>query len=423
MRQKFIKLIGVASVTAALLNPVAQAETIALKGGTLHTVSGAGMIENGTMVITDGKITAVGTDVKIPSDARVIDTTGKVIVPGFMNSNSRLGLSEISMTRDSNEHSAKGSPFGAAFDVRYGLNSHSIVIAENRRQGLTHALSQASRASGVFKGQGAIISLDGARDMIMAPGPMSAMIASGGNRNVAWAKVRLILDQVKHYARNRSNVLKGKGRSDYMLDPNNMDALIPVVKGEQALYLHLNSENDILQAIALKKDMDVKVIIVGASEAWRVAADLARENVAVVIDPQDNLPTDFGNASASYGNAALLEKAGVNFAITPGGMGANHNAYMVNQVAGIAVGHGLSWDMALKSITLAPAQIFGIDKDYGSLEKGKIANVVVWDGDPLEVTSNPDHVIIKGTEFELKSRRSMLRDRYKDLSKAPFAMQ
>lgn len=423
MKQTFIKLIGAASLSAVLLSTTVQAETIALKGGTIHTVSAAGMIENGTLVITDGKITAVGTEVNIPADARVIDTSGKIIVPGFMNSNSRLGLSEITMTRDSNEHSAKGSPFGAAFDVRYGLNHHSVVIADNRRQGLTHALTQASNADGIFKGQGAIISLDGSRDMIMADGPMAAVLFAGGNRSVAWAKIRLIMDQVKHYARNRSNVLKGKGRSDYMLDPTNMDALLPLVKGDQALYLNVNSENDILQAISLKNDTGIKIIIVGASEAWRVADDLVRADVPVVIDPQNNLPENFGHTSASYSNAALLEKAGVTFAISPGGMGANHNAYMVNQVAGIAVGHGLSWETALKAITLVPAQMFGIDGSYGSLEEGKVANVVVWDGDPLEVTSNTEYVIIKGVEYPLVSRRTLLKDRYLDLDKKPFALK
>lgn len=398
-----------------------QAKTLVIKGGTVHTMGKQGILTKATIVIKDGKIRAVGRNVTIPAGADVIDATGKIVVPGFMHSGSHLGLSEISLTKDSNEHSGKKSPFTAAFDVRYGLKSNSVVIADNRRHGLTHAITQPSDSDGIFYGSGVVISLTSSPDMVESRGPMIANPAKAGNRSVAWTEIRLILDQVKYYDSNRSRIMKGQGPDDFLLKGYDMAALAPVVKGKQKLLLMVDSEDDIRQAIALKKDYGLDIILSGAVEAWKVAGELAAADIPVIIDPEENLPENFGKIGATYRNAALLDAAGVRFAISPGGMATNHNAFMINQVAGLAVAHGLDRRRALAAITLSPAQIFGIDKSFGSIEKGKIANIVLWDGDPLEVTSNPVHVIIRGVDYPLISRRTMLRDRYLDLNRKPFA--
>lgn len=423
MRKSLLNLITTtlvgASVVFTLGTTTALAETLAITGGTVHTLGKKGTLKNATILIEDGKIKAVGQNIRIPSGAEVIDARGKIVVPGSMHSGSRLGLSEISMTEDSNEHSAKKSPFSAAFDVRRGLKSNSIVIPDNRRHGLTHAITQPSGSDGIFSGSGAVISLTGTPDMVYRKGPMIANPSKAGNRNVAWIKMRLIFDQVKYYDRNRSAIQQGKGPGDFLLTTYNMAALVPVLKGKQKLVVLVDSEDDIRQAIALKKDYDLDLIISGAVEAWRVAEELVAAKVPVIIDPQTNLPGSFGRVAATFRNAALLEAAGVQFAISTGNV--NHNAYMVNQMAGIAVAHGLDWSRALEAITLSPARIFGIDKSFGSLEKGKIANIVLWDGDPLEVTSNVSHVIVRGVNYPLVSRRTLLRDRYLDLTKKPHA--
>lgn len=400
-----------ASCLMALNAAPALADTIAITGGTVHTVGAKGTLENATVLIRDGKIAAVGVDVAVPSDATVIDASGQVVAPGFMHSNSMLGLSEISAVKSTNAHSARNTDFGAAFDVEYGLNYRSVVIADNRRQGLTQAVTLPSGSGDIFRGSGAVISLNSAPDMVIGNGPMVANLDAGGNRSVAWAKLHVIFDEVLDYKRNRSAVRKGKGRSDYMLSPLNMDALIPVVDGDKLLVLQLNSEVDIRKAIQLKNKYDLKLVIQGAREAWRVAADLAAADIAVVIDPNNNLPADFDQVWTSRSNAARLQAAGVKFAISPTGMASNHNASIIGQVAAIAVAHGLDWDAALKSVTSAPAEIFGLG-DYGTLEAGKVANVVVWDGDPLEVTSGATHVIVDGEDMPLVSRRTMLRDKY-----------
>lgn len=421
MRKSTMKLLAIASVAASLIGNIALADTLAIKGGTVYTLGKKGTLSNATIIIKDGIITAVGQDIAIPSGAEVIDATGQIVVPGSMHSGSRLGLSEISMTRDSNEHSAKDSPFNAAFDVRYGLNAHSVVVADNRRHGLTHAITQSSGGNGIFYGSSAVISLTGGSDMVYGKGPMIANLAQGGNRNVGWGEIRLILDQVKFYDRNRSRIQKGEGPDDFLLSGVNMEALVPVLKAKQKLVLMVDSDNDIRQAIALKKDYGLDLIISGAAEGWKVAKELAAAKIPVIVNPEENLPGNFGKVGATYRNAALLDAAGVEFAISPGGMAANHNAFAINQVAGIAVAHGLNKDQALKAITLYPARIFGIDKSFGSIEKGKIANIAVWDGDPLELTSNTSYVIVAGKNHPLISRRTMLRDRYLGLDKKPFA--
>ncbi|MEX0299998.1 MAG: amidohydrolase family protein [Kordiimonas sp.] len=395
---------------AAVTGPVA-AETVAITGGTVHTLGSTGTLQNATVLIKDGIIEAVGTNVSIPADASVIDAKGQIVAPGFMHPDSILGLSEVSAVAHTNAHNASDSVFGAVFDVSYGLNYRSVVIADNRRNGVTHAVSNPSGADGMFLGSGAFISLSSAPDMMVDKGPMVLDISEGGNRSVAWARLRRILDDVKDYKRNRSAVQKGKGRTDYLLSAINMDALIPVVDGKQILAMRLDGEVDIRHALKLKEDYDLDVVLVGASEAWRVADELVAADVAVVIDPQDNLPTSFDVVWASRSNAAKLKAAGVKFAMAPAGSGNNHTAGNIGQVAAMAVAHGLDWETAMQAITVVPAEIFGF-KGYGALEAGNVANIAIWDGDPLQVTSNTTHVLVNGEDKPLVSRRTLLRDKY-----------
>ena len=409
MIKGILKSCVVASVVFAGLSAPLHAETIAIIGGTVHTSGVAGTLENATVLVRDGVIVSVGTDVKVPKGATRIDATGQVVTPGLMHGASYLGLTEISAVKPTNAHSAKGSIFGAAFDVSHGLNFRSIVVPDVRRRGVTHALTIPSGADGLFSGSGALINLTGSHDMVLAKGPMFADLDKGGNRTVAWAKLRLIFDDVKEYKRNRTSIRKGKGRSDFVLSSLNMDALIPVVGGKQALVLFLNEEVDIHKAIKLKADYGLKLVLVGAAEAWLVADALAAPKIPVVIDAQDNMAKSFDSIGSSRRNAAVLAKAGVTFAIADAG--GTHNASNIRQHAAIAVAHGLDWATALQAITSAPAEIFGLGK-YGKLEPGMAANIVVWDGDPLQVTSNTTHVLVNGKDMPLISRRTMLRDKY-----------
>ena len=398
----------------ALTTAPVMAQTIAITGGKVHTVSGA-VIDGGTVVIEDGIITSVGTDVEIPEGARTIDATGKHVTPGIMNSSSVYGLSEGAPGKFSADTSANDSGMTASFDVQYALNHASVIIQEGRRQGVTRAVSSPASSGDLFSGTSALITMDNASDMNFAEGPMHAKFGNASNRAVAWNRIRGIFDEVLDYERNRTRAMRGQAQS-YMLSYADMDALIPVVNGDKKLVLELGSAADILGAIALKNDYEIDVVIQGGQEAWKVAAELAAAEVPVIIRPEDNTFDSVRMAGPTFSNAARLEAAGVKVAIYSGNQSLYYGHHVL-QFAGIAVAHGMSHDGAIRSITLSPAEIFGIDEVYGSLEVGKEGDVVVWDGDPLEVTSNTDHVIIRGVEYDLVSRRTLLRDRYLNLNR------
>ena len=203
-----------------------------------------------------------------------------------------------------------------------------------------------------------------------------------------------------------------------MLPRLDKEALKPIVDGKTALVISVDRASDILNVIKLKNEYPkLKPIILGAAEGWLVADELAVADIPVITDTYSNLPGSFETLGSTQANAARLSKAGVRLSIAPlsavGGMTAN--ARLILQYAGNAVAHGMDWDAALKAITLTPAQIYGAGQQLGSLEVGKIADVVVWDGDPLELSSAPTAVIVNGEETPLTSRQIELRDRYQDL--------
>ncbi|MFL2840512.1 MAG: amidohydrolase family protein [Pseudohongiellaceae bacterium] len=393
------------------------AETVAIEGAKIYTITN-GIIENGTLVMVDGQITAVGDNVTVPDGARIIDARGKHVAPGYMASYTYLGLTESTSDIFPNDHSANESGFTAAFDVKYALNSASPAIAENRRQGVTRAISAPSPSGDIFSGNSAVITLDNSVDMRVREGPMFAQLS--GNRNVAFVRLRGIFDQVLDYERNKTRAMRGQSQ-DYLLSIADMEALIPVVNGDKKLVLEAGNVVEIRGVIALKQDYDIDVVLIGVPEAWKLASELAEADIPVIINVEQNLFPNMTLPGATFSNAERLENAGVKVAIYNGGFS---NAYYLAQFAGMAVAHGMSHEGAMRSITQNVAEIFDIDDVYGSLEVGKDADVVVWDGDPLEVTSNTEHVFVRGVEYELVSRRTMLRDRYLDLDDGrPFGLR
>ena len=211
----------------------ALAETIAITGGKVYTVSGPN-IDGGTVVIEDGVITAVGADVEIPEGARIIDARGKHVTPGIMNSSTTYGLSEGAAGKFSSDSSANNSGMTASFDVRYALNSGSVIIQEGRRQGVTRAVSSPTTSGDIFSGSSALITMDNRTDMHFAEGAMHAKFGNAGNRAVAWNRIRAIFDQVLDYDRNRTRAMRGQAQ-DYMLSYADMDALVPVASPFQRL--------------------------------------------------------------------------------------------------------------------------------------------------------------------------------------------
>jgi imidazolonepropionase-like amidohydrolase len=406
----------IAAAAALLAAAPAGAQTIAITGGTVHPVSGPA-IPNGTVVIQNGRITAVGANVAIPAGAVRIDATGKVVTPGLFESATNLALVEVEAV-GSDYRFQDEDHIAAAFNVADGINPRSMVIPVTRIAGVTTVISRP--AGGLISGQGIAFDLIGDRldEMsIRSPIAMFGSVsenehdAGGGARGGMFMRLREALDDARVWARNPQAFERGETRN-FSISRLDLAALQPVLRGELPLVLEAHRASDIQTAIRIAGEYDIRLIISGGTEGWMVADDLARARVPVLVKVLRNLPESFESLGARYDNAALLRRAGVQVAITTG---ETYKAFNIRQEAGNAVAYGLPYEEALRAITLYPAQIFGVSDRYGTLEPGKVANVVVWDGDPLELLTDVEHVIIRGQSVPLVSRETMLRDRYMNL--------
>jgi imidazolonepropionase-like amidohydrolase len=410
-----------AAAAALLAGAPAAAQTIAITGGTVIPVSGP-RIPNGTVVIRDGRIVAVGAGVAIPEGAQRIDATGKWVTPGLFESSTNLGLTEVGSVDETNDYRIRepqgGDQVAAAFNVADGINPRSMVIPVTRIAGVTTVVSRPS--GGLIAGQAIAIDLLGNRveDMLIVS-PLAMFASMGENSRDAGSgaragqsmRLREVLEDARAWARNRQAFERGETR-DFSVSRLDLEALQPVLAGREALVVEAHRASDIQTVIRIAREYGLKLVIDGGTEAWMVADDLARAQVPVLVKVLNNLPGSYETLGATYENAARLRRAGVQVAITSG---ETFKAYNIRQEAGNAVAYGLPWDEAFRAVTLAPAQIWGVADRYGSLEAGKVANVVVWSGDPLELLTRVEHVIIRGHEVPLTSRETELRDRYRHL--------
>lgn len=408
-----------AAAAAALAAAPAAAQTIAITGGTVHPISGPA-IPNGTVIITNGRITAVGAGIAVPAGARRIDATGKIVTPGLIESSTNMALVEVESVGTTSDFRFQDTEdqVAAAFNVADGINPRSMVIPVTRIAGVTTVVSRP--AGGLIAGQGLAFDLvgDNIADMqIRSPIAMFGSVsenehqAGGGARGGVFMRLREVLEDARAWARNPQAFERGETR-EFSVSRLDLAALQPVLRGEMPLVVEAHRASDIQTVLRVADEYDLKVIIAGGTEAWMVADDLARARVPVLVKVLRNLPESFESLGARYDNAALLRRAGVQVAITTG---ETYKAFNIRQEAGNAVAYGLSYEEALRSITLYPAQIYGMADRYGTLEPGKVANVVVWSGDPLELLTDVEHVIIRGQEVPLVSRETQLRDRYMNL--------
>lgn len=410
----FLLLAGLAMAAGPALS-----ETVVITGATVHTLGPEGTIKNGTVVIENGKIKAVGASVPVPAGVRPIDARGKVVTPGFLDSFSRIGLVEVSAVEGSNDTETEDDRITAAFRVSDALNPHSALIPVNRVEGLTRVAVMPSTGESLIAGQGALIHLGGPGDYVLrTPAALYATLGeaganlAGGSRASALLRLREAFEDTRDYMANRKAFEQGE-RREYALSRLDLEALIPVVEGKLPLVLTVQRASDIQAALRLAREYKLDLILAGATEGWRVASEIAAAKVPVLVNPLDNLPGSFETLGATLENAARLHKAGVTLAFMSGEA---HNARNIRQAAGNAVAYGLPWNAALAALTAVPARIWGLADSYGTLEPGKDADVVIWDGDPLEVTTFPDAVFIRGVRMPMKTRQTELRDRYKDLS-------
>jgi imidazolonepropionase-like amidohydrolase len=389
---------------------------VAIVNARVLPVSGPA-IDRATVLMVDGKIAAVGATVAVPPGARVIDATGKVVTPGWIESATQLGIVEIpSSAEGTADQASTDAGLSAAFTVVDSFNGDTTLIPVTRVEGITRAVVMPA-GSHVLLGQGAVIELSGAQApaaITRAPIAMFAQLgeagaaAEGGSRSSALLRLREALQDALDFARNRAawNTARRRGYARGRLD---LEALGPVVRGELPLAVRANRASDLLAAMRLADEFKLKLILMEAAEGWKVADQLAAHKVPVVIKPLTDIPS-FDALGATLENAARLSKAGVTIVLSSF---ETHNARNLRQEAGNAIAYGLDRDAALRAVTLAPAQVWGIAARYGSLEVGKDADVVVWSGDPFELTTGPEHVFIEGREMPKDTRQRQLLERYR----------
>ncbi|HVH09370.1 MAG TPA: amidohydrolase family protein [Gemmatimonadales bacterium] len=394
------------------------AQTIAITGGTVYPVSGP-KLSNATVLVRDGRIVAVGTNVPIPPDATRIDATGKWVTPGLIDGAGRVGIREIGAVAGTREDSLRGDTIAAAFNVAEGINPASTLIPVTRIDGITTVLT--TPVGNLVSGQAVLIDLDGATVEQMLVKTVGIVVDAsetgkayaGGSRAGLAERLRRVFRDALEYERRRADFGRAQLRP-LAASAADLEALLPVLHGQEPLIAYANRKSDIATALRLAQEFKLKLVVAGAQEGWEIAADLARAGVPALVQPLDNIPS-FDALGIRYENAALLAKAGVKVALVETD---THNVRNLRQQAGNAVASGMTWDAALRAVTLSPAEIFGIADRYGSLEPGKVANVVVWSGDPFEFQTGVLHVLIRGKEIPLRSRQTELLERYRKLPPA-----
>jgi imidazolonepropionase-like amidohydrolase len=379
-------------------------QDVAVMGGTVHTVSGE-VLDGASVVIRDGRIEAVGIGIAIPDGMARIDATDRIVTPGLFEITGSLGLVEIGMV-------------GSTVDVADAINPRSVLIPVNRAAGITTALT--APTGGLISGQAAVIDLVGDRLDDMLVRPRAAMIASygagaatplGGSRAAVSLRLRELLDDARYWREHRAEFDAGRSR-DLARSRLDLEALLPVLDGAMPLIVNVHRASDIEAVLRIAGEYGIHLAIRGAAEAWMVADRLAAVGVPVVVKPLTSRPSGFDRLGARFDNAAILHRAGVDVII---GSFSSHNARWVTLEAGNAVRHGLPWAAALEAVTLGPARLLDVADSHGSIEPGRVANLVVWSGDPFELGTRPETILIRGETVPAGSRQDLLMRRYREL--------
>ena len=413
------KILFTTSILAASVS--ASAEDFLIKNATIHTASKQGVLANTDIHVSDGFIMQVAKNIRLKGKHTIIDAKGKHVTPGLINASTQLGLVEIGAASSTVVFSTKNEQQGASFNVAPAINFRSTLIPQNRINGLTRAIVRPGSGTSIFQGQGSVIALLSDRQGLISEqiaqyasyGIAGANI-SGGSRASAYSVLDKALDEANYLRHNRNQYKPG---FDWKFSQSlqDLDALKSVLQKKVPLVISVHRSDDILQMLSLAKKHSVRLIIAGASEAWMVANELARAKIPVIIDPILNLPGSFESLAIRLDGATILNNAGVKLLFTGIDWHSTHNGYLVRQSAGNAVAYGMPPEDAIKAMTINTAEVFGL-ANYGQIAVGMEADIVVWDGDPLELTTNADVVLIKGVNQPMVSRATRLRDRYWDLN-------
>lgn len=391
----------------------ALAQDVLIRGATVYTATDKGMLTDTDVLIRDGKIHSIGSGLAAEG-AVSVDAKGRALTPGMFAGLTTIGVQEVSQEESTDDAAlGLGAPayemqWRPEFDVTTAYNARSVLVPVTRVEGMTWTvLTPGTAQTGNFlAGQGAAVTLDGRQDAVLEGsrslfinlgGRMNAV--SGGSRAAQW----MLLEQAVHETRNR---IAG---DKTLMHPLGREVFARYLAGGRVVF-NVDRAGDIVKTLSFAKRYGIKPVIAGAAEAWLVADELAEAQVPVIIDALGNLPNNFDQIGARLDNAALLHKAGVKLTFTQ--FGESHNARKVRQLAGNAVAHGMPKEAAITALTADAADIFGLRATRGRIAAGQVADLVLWSGDPLDVTSVAEHVWIAGRAVEMRSRQLELRDRY-----------
>ena len=396
-----------------LLSINVSANSILIKSGQINDGLGNSFI--GDILIVDEKIEEVGKFLN-SSSAKIIEAKGKPVTPGLISPISNIGVVEINALDVTNDDSPDF--FGPGFSVFNAFNPHSTLIPWNRSNGVTSSISTPGYSSQIFKGMGSFYLLDG--DIDITGNADVAMYARLGAIGGSRAETIQIMESMFELALNKdeleSEELLGTTFASSMdMQLQDIQALSRVVNREIPLVLEVNRAIDILQALRLKNDYDLELVLMSVEEAPLVLDQILASGVSVIIDPMDNIPDSFDELASNIKLGGILSNAGIKVMFSTQ---RSHNYHLMRQGAGNAVAHGMTYQAGISGMTSIVADVFNI-QDRGSIKEGHFADIVIWSEDPLEPSAYPTTVIINGSEMSLETRASRLTERYTDKRDIP----
>ena len=391
-----------------IISNFAFSESILFKNASIYTGDSTEILKEHDLLIVDGKISDIRSDITISAD-KVFNLGGKIITAGFISPFTHLGLIEINQIAATRDDSS--DLYSAGFSISQAFNPSSTLIPYNLNGGLTSAISAPS-GNRLFSGLGSAFSLSGNTDSLISRD--IALYGSIGADGESKAANILLIEDTFELARKfneDSSEIQEFGLPDSVkYSKRDLLAIKRVLNKEIPMVVSINRASDIITMINFAKNQDIKLVIMGASEGWMVSSQLAESNIPVILEPINNLPASFDRLGSRLENAALLNDAGVKILIAYDEW-ETHNAYLSRQGAGIAVSYGLPWHEAINALTKNVSDTFNIP-NRGRLLIGHHADLIVWDADPLEVTSFPEQIYISGKLMSPNTRSLMLRDRY-----------
>ncbi len=421
----YIILICCFSYQGSAQTAKATSGSFALSNATIVTVT-EGTIENGTLLIENGKITAVGKEIAIPEGATTIDCSGKSIYPGMIDSGTQLGMAEVNAVSLTVDHNEVGD-IKPHMQALTAINPNNVAIPVTRVNGVTSVLSVPT--GGLIPGTAALINLIGyTPDQMYAGFKGVAINFPTSNKRGRWDR-RSEEDRKKEEEKKLKNLndiweqaslyakIDSASQSNKALRPEynpQMEAMLPVIQGKMPVLVEVNQEKDILSAIKWIQKNKINAVLTGVAEGWRVAKEIAASKIPVITGPILSLPTRSSDRyDTRYTNAGILHKAGVKVAIRTDD---SENVRNLPFNAGFAAAYGMGKEAALKAVTINPAEIFGVADQLGSLEVGKSANLIVTDGDPFETKTQISHLFINGWQVAIDSRHIQLYNEFLDRS-------